>query len=554
MKMSSRIGFGETGRIGDLTIKNRIVMAPMISNLANPDGSTNETHIAYLRERAIGGTGLIITEYTYVDNINSKGSRNELGIYSTDFIPKLKRLTEIVHNQGSKIFIQLVHAGGKALEYSEKPMAPSSVNYQGRMPREMKMDDIERVISAFARAAKTAERANFDGVELHGAHGYLLQEFISPSLNRRTDRFGGDFEGRIRFPQEVIDAVRAEIKIPVGMRLSLYEDDSDGYGPEYGLKVAESLKGIDYAHFSAGRFAVPGSSASFYSPKAHIYSRLPRKPKITSIVVGSVTSLEDVNMVLERSDFVSVGRGLLSDPHFVKKLIYGQAIRPCIRCNQACRDLSFGEVRCTVNVDLGFERMPHFMNNFKGEMSIVGGGIKGIEAAITAAKAGLKVTLYEQRDRIGGQILDIYDPFKKKEFQALLNYYENVIKKLGIEIHINERYTGKGLYCLPDVSYEHIHGNSEITINSNIYQHHDEALSTAKNLSVKMTRASLSSLDRTRAAGFELYATSMGIKFIDSKEGDINMIEKDQYDIRKAIISGRKAVMEELRMNSPDYL
>ncbi|MCW6168628.1 MAG: FAD-dependent oxidoreductase [Thermoplasmatales archaeon] len=552
--MSSRIRFEEAGRIGDLAIRNRIVMAPMISNLANPDGSTNETHISYLRERAIGGTGLIITEYTYVDNVNSKGSRNELGIYSTDFIPKLRRLTEIVHNEGSKIFIQLVHAGGKALEYSEKSMAPSSVNYQGKVPREMKTDDIERVTSAFARAAKTAERANFDGIELHGAHGYLLQEFISPSLNRRTDKYGGDFDNRIRFPQEVIDAVKSEIKIPVGIRLSLYEDDPDGYGPEYGLRVAESLKGIDYVHFSAGRFAAPGSSASFYSPKAHIYSRLPRKPRVTSIVVGSVTSLEDVNAVLERSDFVSVGRGLLADPHFVKRLSNGKDIRPCIRCNQACRDLSFGEVRCTVNVDLGFERMPYFMGSLKGEISIIGGGVKGIEAAITAARAGLKVALYEQRERIGGQILDIYDPFKKKEFHVLLNYYENVLKNLGIEMHINERYTGKGLYCLPDVSYGHIPGNSEITINSNIYQHHDEALSIAKSSNVKMTRASLSSLDRARAAGFELYATSIGIRLIDSKKGDINIIEKDQYDIRKAIISGRRIVMEELRMNSPDYL
>jgi len=552
MKHMARLN--DPGNIGDLRIKNRIVMAPMISNLANPDGSTNEAHMAYLEERAIGGAGLIITEYTYVDNINSKGSRNELGAYSSDFIPKLRRLTERVHRHGASIFIQLVHAGGKALEYSVEPMAPSSMSYPGKKPREMTYADIEEVISAFSRAAWIAERSNFDGIELHGAHGYLLQEFISPSLNRRTDRYGGSFEGRIRFPQGVIDAVKDKVSIPVGIRLSLYEDDSDGYNAEYGLKVAESLKGIDYVHFSAGRFAPPGSSASFYTEKTHIYSKLPRKPRITSIVVGSVTSAEDVNRVLEKSDFVSVGRGLLADPYFTNRIIENRPIKPCIRCNQACRDLSYGEVRCTVNVDLGFEMLRSKMGQLKGEIVIVGAGVKGIEAAVTAARAGLKTLLYEQRDRIGGQLLDITDPFKKREFTPLVKYYLYVLDRLNVEVHSGEKYSSKGLYCLPDRVYEHVPEKDEITINSNIYQHHDEALSVVGRSNVMITRKSLSSLDRTRAEGFERYATSLGIKFIETDTGDLNLIEKDQYDIRKAILSGRETIMNEIIQNSPDYL
>ena len=249
----------EPGRIGDLEIRNRLVMAPMISNLANPEGNTNENHIAYLEERAAGGTGLIITEYTYINSINSRGGRNQSGVYNPDFIPKFRRLTDRIHSHGAKTFVQLVHAGGKAFldTNREGPMAPTSTDYVGYTPREMTLEDIENVIKDFVRGAKFAANAQFDGIELHGAHGYLIQEFLSPALNRREDRYGGSTENRIRFPQEIIDAIKSEVKIPVGIRLSLYEDDPDGYTPEYGLEVAETLKGIDYAHFSAGRFAPP---------------------------------------------------------------------------------------------------------------------------------------------------------------------------------------------------------------------------------------------------------------------------------------------------------
>ncbi len=552
--MNHEVRFNDPGKIGDLPIKNRIVMAPMISNLANPDGSTNETHTAYLEERAIGGVGLIITEYTYVDSLNSKGSRNELGAYSTDFIPKLRRLNERVHRHGTRIFMQLVHAGGKALEYSRQPMAPSSVDYPGRKPREMTLDDIDHVINAFSKAASIAERSNFDGIELHGAHGYLLQEFISPSLNRRTDRYGGSFDGRLRLPQEIIDAVRGKVRIPVGIRLSLYEDDGDGYDAGYGLSVAESLSGIDYVHFSAGRFAPPGSSASFYSDRTHIYARLPRKPKITTILVGSVTSAADVENVLKKSDFVALGRGLLADPNFAYKISRNVPVRPCIRCNQGCRDLSYGEVRCTVNVDLGFEGLRKNTHRFTGEIAIVGAGVKGIEAATLASKIGFKTVLYEKNDRIGGQLLEIYDPFKRREFDALLGYYEYTLKRLNVEIHTGEKYSGKAVYCAPDTVYEQLPERDGLKINSNLYQHHDEALRIAGKFSVTMTRKSLSSLDRARADGYERYATSLGMKFDDSDDGDVNVMEKDQYDIRRAIISGRERLMNEIMENSPDYL
>src|SRR5579875_588870 len=159
--------------IGNLRIRNRVVMAPMISNLSDPSGLTNENHIAYLEERAKGGAGLIITEYSYINSLNSRGSRNELGFHNSDFTPKLRRLTERIHMHEAAIFAQLVHAGGKAFLDTNRagPMAPSAVDYVGYTPKEMTASDIESVIKDFESASKVVKASNFDGIEIHGAHG-----------------------------------------------------------------------------------------------------------------------------------------------------------------------------------------------------------------------------------------------------------------------------------------------------------------------------------------------------------------------------------------------
>ena len=550
----------DPGYIGRVRIKNRIVMAPMISNLAQASGYTSEEHIAYLEERAKGGTGLIITEYTYVNSINSRGSRNQLGAFSMNMSPKLKRITDRVHMHDARIFMQLVHAGGKANAQINdvQNFAPSAAEYNGQVAREMTVAEIDSVTEDFVRAAKVAERSGFDGIEIHGAHGYLVEEFISPALNTRSDNYGGTFEKRMLFPQNIIDAIRSETDIAVGIRLSLLEYDKDGYPPEYGLRVAESLKNLDYVHFSAGRNAPPGSSASFYSEHVHIANMLPRKPKITTIVVGSITNRNDIDRVLEKSDFVSVGRGHLADPYFAKKVIEQRLpMRPCIRCNQNCRDLNYGEVRCAVNPDLGYElitgRHPAAM---KGEVTIVGGGIKGIEAALLAARSGLTVSLYEKGERIGGQLLEITDPYKKRDFEALLSYYESALIKSGVTVNLDSNYRENGIYCLPDVRYDRVDFHDGISIDSNVYQYQDNALEFADRGHVVMSLRSLHGLDRGRSEGFAALARKKGIEFV-SNEGrtfDLSLIEKDQYDIRKAIISGREKIREYIMLAGNEFL
>lgn len=549
----------EKGMIGNLQIKNRIVMAPMISNLANVDGSTNETHIAYLEERAKGGAGLIISEYTYIDSINSRGSRNQLGAYSTNLVPKLRRLTERIHSHGARTFMQIVHAGGKAGQEINgvQPIAPSPVDYMGKTPKEMSTEDIERVVQSFIQAAKTAYNSKFDGLELHGAHGYLLQEFMSPALNKRTDKYGGSIENRIRISQEIISGIKAEIDFPVGIRLSLYEDDPDGYGPDYGVKLAESLKNIDYVHFSAGRFAPPGSSVTFYDSRTSILNRLPRKPDVATMVVGSVTSIEDVERVLKKVDFVTVARGMLADPYFAWKIINDHhSLRPCIRCNQACRDLSYGEVRCTVNPDTGMELHKHKENHTGEEVTIVGAGVKGLEAALTAAKMGMKVNLYEQRDNIGGQILDISDDMKKMEFMRIVEYYGEVLSRFGVTIHTGKKYDGEALYCLPDVVYPMLEGKDEIAIDSNIYQYHDFVLSLPATTRVILSERSLRSLDRSRYIRYVEKLKERGGEIVphQSRKFDLVKYERAQYDLTSAILSGRNAIYDYIRKGHSSHL
>lgn len=542
--------------IGETWIKNRFVMAPMISNLADPSGLTNNNHISYLEERALGGFGLIITEYSYVFMDSAKGSRNEMVIGVSDHIPKLKRLTESIHRHQSKIFLQIVHAGGKALSpNNERIIAPSAVDYMGHKPAEMAEEDMEQVRKAFESAARIARTANFDGIEIHGAHGYLIQEFLSPALNTRSDRYGGSFQKRLTFPQEIIDLVRESSAIPVGIRLSLYEDDSDGYDASYGLRVAESLRNIDYVHFSAGRFAPPGSSASFYSNEMHILKKLPRKPKVKTMIVGSMTTPESIEEALKTVDFVALGRPALADPFFPSKVFTGnREIRPCIRCNQACRDLSYGEVRCTVNTSTGFELTRRRFTGLKGEITIAGGGISGLEAALKARESGLKVTIYEREGAIGGDLRKITDPFKKKEFDRLLTYYEKEIKRLGIEVCLSTEANRADIFAIPPVNYKDLPEIAELSIDSNIYKHQDQALALADQCTVIMSERSLDSMDRNRQVAYRKIAESKGIKFVRDPDMEFNVknYTKNQHDIKSAMEQGLSKLEYYIISNLPE--
>jgi 2,4-dienoyl-CoA reductase-like NADH-dependent reductase (Old Yellow Enzyme family) len=513
--------------IGGLRIRNRIAMAPMISNLASPEGYPSEAHVAYMVERARGGVGLIITEYTYINKIDSRGSLNQLGLYSDDLIPKFRRLTEAVKAHGSRIFVQLVHVGRKtksSIIWGNTPIAPSPIPLLDSV-REMTLDDIARVRREFGEAALRAEKAGFDGIELHGAHGYLIAQFLSPATNKRND----SYRDGVKFVTEVVEEIRSRVSIPVGIRLSVNEFDPNGLKPEMVAEIASRLEkeaGIDYIHLSAGRDGPIASSMPFYAPRAALVddARIVRRStKLPLLLVGSIIDLRDAEKALEVADMIVLGRQLLADPMWPLKVRKGLPIRVCIRCNQLCRQISLSEVRCDVNPELGWELLPP-PERGSGEVIVIGGGVMGLEAARVLAIRGFDVTLYEKDHKLGGQINLYRDPYKARDFRGIVDFYEMELRRLGVKIILGvERKCGEDencIYAVPDEKPPELPSikGGRVLIDSNLYPYHDYAFELARYNEVYMTKRSLRDLERGRAYYLELELRKLGVIFIDSSD------------------------------------
>ncbi|WP_016729875.1 FAD-dependent oxidoreductase [Saccharolobus islandicus] len=535
-------------RIGDIVLKNRIAMSPMISNLGTPEGYPSDAHIAYLAERAKGGVGLIITEYTYVNHVDARGSVNELGMYSDELTPKFMRLTELIHALGSKIFVQLVHVGRKTRKdiiWGNKPIAPSPIPIMDEV-REMTKEDIERVKNDFIDASIRAKRAGFDGIELHGAHGYLLAQFLSPATNKRND----EYKDGVRFIEEILKGIKEKAKITVGIRISVTEFDNEGLTPEIVAEIGKKLEkaGIDYIHLSAGRDGPLGSSMPYYYKRLAFLeeAKVVRDAvNIPIFLVGSVITPVDAIKAREIADVVVLGRQLLADPYWLEKAKRDLPIRPCIRCNQTCRGVVYKEVRCDVNPELGWELLPP-LEKGKGEVIIVGGGVMGLEAARVLALRGFTVTLYEQNNKLGGQFLLYKDPWKVKEFQELINYYERELKRLNVEVKLNSKIECSDcIMAIPDYEIPKMPDvkGEKLLIDSNLYVYHDYAFELAKYNEIYITERSFKGLDRTREYLLRKELSEVGVKFLEEKNSmkfdvEIHNIADDQPSIGKAIQRG----------------
>jgi 2,4-dienoyl-CoA reductase-like NADH-dependent reductase (Old Yellow Enzyme family) len=311
-----------------VTMRNRIVMSPMCMYMAGDDAVATDFHLVHLGARAVGGAGLIITEATAVES-RGRISPNDLGLYDDRHIAPLARIVEFVHSHGAKIGVQLAHAGRKAWSAakgrgSEQPVAPSALPFdpEWATPQALSEDDIETIVTAWRQAAERASAAGFDAAEIHGAHGYLIHEFLSPLSNRRSDAYGGALQKRMRFLVRVVDAVRLvwPTTRPLFVRLSCTDWVAGGQTIEDVVRVAAVLKehGVDLIDCSSGgNVANPGITPwpGYQIPFAQ---RVRSEAQIATGAVGLITAPEMADEIVRngRADLVFLGRELLRDPYW----------------------------------------------------------------------------------------------------------------------------------------------------------------------------------------------------------------------------------------------
>lgn len=460
-----------------MQLRNRIVMAPMGENYGGTDGVCGEKAHAYYEARAQGGTGLIIMGTAAISWPTGTSEPHQLGISEDHFIPGLAEITRRVHAHGGKVAIQINHSGkvaandrthGREMWVSSiPPAAPVADAMRTITPKEystfvgvgphpdryrvMDKADIAQMIEWFAAAALRAKQANFDGVEVHCAHNYMIANFLSPYFNSRTDEYGGSYENRSRLLREVLTAVRERVgpDFPVWVRIDAEEMHTPG-----GITMEEALQtaqlcerlGMDAIHVSAYARLTTGSAFTDapIPQKANAYRdfavRIKKAVSIPIISAGRWELDAATNAVAQGEiDFVAMGRKLLADPELANKLHADSApdIRPCIYCYACVSEIFVNRgIKCAVNAQTGHEIAKAI--SFTGKpkhVLIVGGGPSGMEAARVAALRGHTVTLVERSDRLGGTLF--FAALAYPENGRLLDYLVRQMEHPMIDVRLN---------------------------------------------------------------------------------------------------------------------
>jgi 2,4-dienoyl-CoA reductase-like NADH-dependent reductase (Old Yellow Enzyme family)/thioredoxin reductase len=453
-----------------LRLKNRVVMSPMSTSLGGRDGAVTPANIAFYRERALGGFGLIIVEFTCVDPATGRTEECQLSLESRRNLDGHVRLVDTLHEAGTKAFVQLQHGG----RFSPAHLLPSGVTkgpsrvVSRKDPNKVIVqpfdgDEITRLIEAFVRSATLAVEAGYDGIEVHAAHGYLFSQFMSPLSNQREDEWGGDFERRLAFPLAVARGVKQAIGTrPLSFRISADEFIPGGLTIDDNEVIARRLveAGADIIHASMGRgpeafdkVMEPMSAAEGWRlPYAR---RLRAAAGVPVIGVGQIRWPETGEAAIARgdADLIALGRPSLADPEWPNKAAAGRrdAIRPCTTCNWCISASNRGHVGCAENPRAGSELdapIPSDLGTGRRAV-VVGAGPGGIAASLMLDQAGFETHLYEARSVIGGGLIASAAPPGKDKLFWYRDYLGRRLADSSVTLHLGHRVTAEELLSAP---------------------------------------------------------------------------------------------------------
>ncbi|NHJ31253.1 MAG: FAD-dependent oxidoreductase [Asgard group archaeon] len=434
-------------KLGNVEIKNRIVMPGMETNLGDEHGNVSQQTIDYYKLRAKGGTGLIIIEGIFFDKVG-RGTLNMLSIESNKYIKGFKRLAETIHAYGAKVLGQLYHAGIQSTSFmvGEQIVGPSNIpsTLTGVIPKPMTKKMIKDVVKGYADASARLKKAGFDGVEVHAGHGYLLNQFFSPLYNKRRDEYGGSLENRTRFAVEVSNAIREKCgrDFIICFRLNC-QDFIDGglIVNDMGL-IARKLseEGANLLNITGGIFDSPYYPVvPFMNRPRGLYSKFSKTikqfaPRVPVCVVGRINTPEIAEEILQdnRADMVAMGRAVIADPYFPQKVQLDRRneMIVCPACNACLNQILIEEkVACAINPNVlsRYEEIEPTRNTRK--VLVIGAGPAGLEAALVARIRGHDVLLIDEQDKIGGNLhLAAVAPMKK-ETRNFISKYSVLTKK-----------------------------------------------------------------------------------------------------------------------------
>lgn len=458
--------------VGHVKLRNRIVFQPHFTALGHTDGMPSDEHVAYHEERARGGVGLIVFESQAV-HPTGKMSRRFVNAWDPAIVPHMAKVADAVHRHGAKLFGQLTHGGHTSLERPPPIMwAPTQMSEPSsyHSTKAMDDDDIRAVIAGFAASARNLVDAGLDGVEIKIAHDGLLRSFASPFFNRRTDRYGGSFENRMRLCLEVVDAIKRATgpDVPLGVRMCVNEFTMFGYDEEYGLKMAATLEAtsqVDYFNSDAGSFSsfwmeIPPAAVAANDFRK-INAALKKASRIPVIAFGRLApTAAEALLAAGEADLIGMARPLIADPEIPNKLTAGRGdlIRVCVACNDACVYQAGQEkaLRCIHNPGAGRERtMSERLITVapkRKRIVVAGGGPAGLKVAEVAARRGHHVTLLERANRLGGQVLLAAVQPEHDTIGEVTAYLEAVTVELGVTIKVGTEATVESIRALaPDI-------------------------------------------------------------------------------------------------------